>query len=229
MVSIEGVQVGEAAKDLGLSEQRVRALLAAGLLDGRKLAGRWFVFPESIERVRLRRNVRGRLLSPSNAWAFLLAASGQDPDWLSPWDRSRLQDRLASDWERWIPRLRDRASVARVQAHEGSLGKIRSDRRLVLSGISAAKQSGVDLIRRDQVEAYVRERELPKLVREYKLEESPRPNLVLHIVSGNWPFQEDQRVAPPAVVAVDLIESEDPRSRRAGKAALKRLSRTKRN
>lgn len=222
---LEGMQVAEAAQALGLSEQRVRALLANGRLEGRKVAGRWFVFPDGIERLRQQQDVRGRQLSPSNAWALLLAASGQDPEWLSPWDRSRLQDRLASDWQSWIPRLRDRARGVRFRAHPGSMKKLHSDRRLLLSGVSAAQQLGLDLIGRDVVEGYIRERDLAVLVREYKLEESSRPNLILHVVVGNWFFQKNQNEAPPALVAVDLIESEDPRSRRAGNSLLKRLKR----
>ena len=225
MTSINGIQVSEAANDLGLSQQRVRALLAAGSLDGQKIAGRWFVYPESINRVRLHRNVRGRQLSYNNAWGFLLAASGQTPDWLSPWDRSRLQDRLTSDWQRWIPRLRNRARVFRVRVHPGSLKKIHSDRRLVLSGASAAMGNDVDVIERSEVEAYIRERDFSTLVGDYKLEYSPRANMILHVVNGEWPFGEAQREAPPAVVAVDLIESDNARSKRAGRALLKRLNR----
>lgn len=220
----EGIQVAEAARDLGLSEQRIRVLLAQGRLDGRKVAGRWFVSRAGIERLRQKQDVRGRQYSPSNAWALLLAASGQDPDWLSPWDRSRLQDRLRANWNSWIPRLRDRASVARLRAHPGSLKKLRSDRRLLLSGVSAAKPQGLDLIGRDVVEGYIREQDLAALIGDYKLEESPRANVILHIVIGKW-FLEDQNGVPPAVVAIDLIESEDPRSRRAGNDLLKKLRR----
>lgn len=220
---IEGMRVEEVAEELGLSQQRVRALLADGRLEGRKIAGRWFVFPGSVERLRRRPEVRGRQLSPSNAWAFLLAASGQDLDGLSPWDRSRLLSRLDSDWDRWIPRLRDRARAVRFRIHPGSLKKISSDRRLLLSGVSAARQHGMDVIAREEIEAYLREQDLPRLVRDYKLEESSRPNLVLHVIAGDWPFQNDQKFAPPALVAVDLIESGEARSRRAGNSMLKRL------
>lgn len=220
----EGIQVAEAAQDLGLSEQRIRALLAKGRLEGRKVAGRWFVSRAGIERLRQQQDIRGRQFSPSNAWALLLAVSGQDPDWLSPWDRSRLQDRLEADWSGWIPRLRDRARVARFRAHPGSLKKLRSDSRLLLSGVSAAKQQGLDLIGGDVVEGYIGEQDLAALIRDYKLEESPRSNVILHIVSGKW-FLQDQNGVPPAVVAIDLIESEDPRSRRAGDALLKKLRR----
>lgn len=223
MASVNGIEVNEAANELGLSAQRIRALLAGGSLEGRKIAGRWFVFPESVQRMQLHRNVRGRQLSPGNAWALLFAASGQDPDWLSPWDRSRLQDRLASDWQRWLPRLRNRARIDRCRVHPGSLKKIQSDPRLVLSGASA-KSQGADVIARDEVEAYVREGDLRALARDYKLEHSSRPNLILHAVVGDWPFGENQQEAPPAVVAVDLIESGNARSKRAGNALLRRLN-----
>ena len=55
-------------------------------------------------------------------------------------------------------------------------------------------------------------------------ERSERANVVFRVVEDqSWPFPEGAVVAPPAVVAVDLLESEDERSRRAGAELLQRL------
>lgn len=56
------------------------------------------------------------------------------------------------------------------------------------------------------------------LVKQFGLDEqAARPNVLLRMVAdGVWPFESDQRYAGRSVVGVDLLESEDPRSRRAG-------------
>ena len=55
-------------------------------------------------------------------------------------------------------------------------------------------------------------------------ERSERANLLFRVVEDDlWPFPDEADVAPPAVVAVDLLESDDERSRRAGVELLQRL------
>jgi hypothetical protein len=56
------------------------------------------------------------------------------------------------------------------------------------------------------------------VVQRYALEEDPeRPNLLLRVVDDDvWPFEAGTNIAPRPVVAVDLLESDDDRSRRAG-------------
>jgi hypothetical protein len=52
-------------------------------------------------------------------------------------------------------------------------------------------------------------------------------NLIVRAVDDLWPFNSE-RVAPEAVVAVDLIDSADQRSRRAGSELLKQIRRSQR-
>ena len=55
-------------------------------------------------------------------------------------------------------------------------------------------------------------------------ERSERANVVLRVVEDHlWPFPEGAAVAPPAVAAVDLLECDDERSKRAGAELLQRL------
>jgi hypothetical protein len=95
---------------------------------------------------------------------------------------------------------------------------------LVLSGASAAAEHGAALLALDSFEAYVAEPHAEDIINRYALDAgSARANIVLRIVEASvWPFTEGERIAPRAVVAVDLLESEDERSHRAGMALARR-------
>ncbi len=84
--------------------------------------------------------------------------------------------------------------------------------------MSALDEHDVDLIASDEVEIYVRASRVAGLVDRYALEpNAERPNLIVRVVDdGVWPFKQDEHVAPWPVVAVDLLDADDERSRRAG-------------
>src|SRR5438093_7701410 len=97
--------VPEAAEVLGVSEQRVRAMLLSGRLRGSKVGHRWIV---DSDLGGLRRSQPGRPLEAANAWALLALLSDDSPHWVHPSARSRLRQRLRDlDWLE--------ASVARSQ------------------------------------------------------------------------------------------------------------------
>ena len=86
---------------------------------------------------------------------------------------------------------------------------------------------GADLVVADRVEGYARSSDLIALIAEYGLEPvAPgQGNLVLRSVSEVWLFVDGERVAPALVVALDLMESADARTIRAGRGLLKRAFR----
>jgi hypothetical protein len=86
---------------------------------------------------------------------------------------------------------------------------------------------GADLVVADRVEGYVRSSDLIALIAEYGLEPvAPgQGNLVLRSVGEVWPFIDGERVAPALVVALDLMDSPDARTSRAGRGLLKRALR----
>jgi hypothetical protein len=47
-------------------------------------------------------------------------------------------------------------------------------------------------------------------------------NVVLRVVDSLWPFENDERVVPALVVALDLTENADQRTQRAGRTLLAR-------
>jgi hypothetical protein len=93
---------------------------------------------------------------------------------------------------------------------------------VVRAGISAAAHHGGELVIGEGVEGYVRAGDVDSLVDRFGLDDhAARPNVLLRVVDDDvWPFRPDQRYASRSVVGVDLLEAEDPRSRRAGAALL---------
>jgi excisionase family DNA binding protein len=217
------MSVPEASERLGVDDSRVRALLAAGQLDGEKLGGRWVVSEESV-RARLRLpHARGRQLQPANAWTALLYASGQESSLGAPRDRARVR-RLLDD--RGIaglaPRLRGRADLRRFHGHPGVLSRIaRADLRL--SGANAANAHGLGLVPGDEVDGYIAHGNVDALVAEFALQPRERdPNVLLRVLpAGLCPI--DNGVAPLACVALDLAEQSEPRAAQIGREALARL------
>jgi len=84
------ISVEEAAATLGVSPQRVRAMLRNDQLAGRRIAGRWLVDPASMP-ARSRR--AGQPLSPRIAWSLAEVAAGRRPTELSSSEASRLRAR----------------------------------------------------------------------------------------------------------------------------------------
>lgn len=213
---MEVFDVAEAAEALDVSPRRVRGLLASGQLAGEQIGRNWAVDRASVDH--FRRNEVGRPWSPSSAWAVLNVAAGNGGA-LSPLGRSRARQRLAErGLAELVGRLRSRAERHHAYAHPSALVRIVDDVRSVRGGVSAAPDHGVDLIVSDEAEIYMRASDALNVADDYALDEgSDRPNVIMHVVDDDvWPFDEGVRVAPWPVVAVDLLDANDERSRRAG-------------
>ena len=87
--------VSAAADELSVHPSRVRALIASGALAAEKVGGVWLVDRASVAGRNRAHASAGRPLSPRNAWALLLAASGEAlPSGLEPSVRWRLRRAL---------------------------------------------------------------------------------------------------------------------------------------
>jgi hypothetical protein len=225
MKPIPAMSVSDAAARLQVNPSRVRAMIQSSLLDAEKVGHRWLVDPASVER-RARARIRsGGPLKPENAWAILLMKSGESVDWLRPWARSRDRQRLSnSSIEQLAADLARRADLRRFRAHSSDLPRIAADPAIVLGGVSAASAHNLDVSAPGVVEAYVSNQHLPRLSKEYRLEPSSNPNVLLRAVKGRWPFPASARVVPAIIAAIDLLEADDPRSRRAGRQLLRSRS-----
>src|SRR3989442_10460708 len=150
MVAELELPVAEVAQRLVVNQQRVRAMITAGLLDARKVAGRWLVDRDSLARVQNSQRLRGRAFAPANAWAILRMAG---PPGSSDRYVGRLSATVRSRARAWLrkaglldlaPRLRGRARVLRLRAHASDLARIAAEPELVRTGISAAAEHRLD-------------------------------------------------------------------------------------
>lgn len=212
----------DAAEELDMSPRRVRQMLASGQLHGQRIGRSWAVDRADIQQ--LRRSGVGRPWNAASAWDVLELAAGGKPKG-SPVERSRARKRLADNGlAGLVGQLRSRSERRSMYAHPSSLDRIADEVGVVRSGVSAFDEHDVDLIVSDEAEIYVRESQVAGLVDRYALDpKADRPNLIVRVVDGDvWPFNEDVNVAPWPVVAVDLLDANDERSRRAGLELIER-------
>jgi hypothetical protein len=197
-------------------------LVSEGLLEGRKVGGRWLV-EESAINERLDARARpGRPLSPRAAWGLLWAADNRPLPWLAPRERSRARQRARS-WppDEWSWACRHRAFVYKLRAHPSMLQPLLDDPRAVRGGASV-RQLWVDLTALGDAELYVREADAPSVIDDYSLVPSQQPNVVLRVPpKDQWLF--DNNDAPWPVVVVDLLDARDDRSMRAAKDLAQRM------
>jgi hypothetical protein len=218
------VPVSEVAQRLGVSAQRVRAMLRDGRLHGRRVGGIWFVDEGQL----LRPRRLGRPLSSRNAWAVVLAvarsgAPGAGPrvdvfwpqphtqnDPLSQPDRSKLRQRLnrlvgnpdaprlLSSW------LAGRAQPITVSAPEPAALVLEPD--LVASGVSDAR---AEMSGGGEAEYYAQPGTLPQVLRRHLLVEDPKGQVILREAG----VRLDAPV-PLLLLAADLADRGGPREMR---------------
>jgi excisionase family DNA binding protein len=215
------VSVRQAAERLSISQQRVRALAANGRIPARKIGRDWVV---DLARMReFGERGRGRPLSARSCWAILDVLDGEQPVGFSRSELARARTRAESLSDCAPGALSARAEVHRVVAHRGLTERLTKDRRIVLSGVSAAVAHRARLTALGAVEGYVRADDLAALIDEYALAQ-PSPgvgaNVLLRVPVPRWPFEEGERLASLPVVAVDLIDAGDEGSVRAGRGLL---------
>jgi len=216
----------QAAERLGINGQRFRALASAGRLPAHKIGRVWVIdsdlLPDPAERPG-----PGRPLSADNAWAILAILAGERAEWVAdPSVLSRLR-RRCRDSQQLIASLRhgvSRAQILRFRflPHDLELLSQRAD--LVRSGLSANDPHINIRSRPDEVDAYIDEKSLDRIVEEFRpIGDPDRPNAVLRIPSRSWVLGRGNP-APSSVVAADLLSHEDARVHRAARHALQRLS-----
>jgi hypothetical protein len=204
-----------------------------GQLPAAKIADRWVVERSAVEQRRRQKAPPGRCFTPRNAWALLLLASGEEARAVDPADRSRLRKAAALEGLKDLaPRLRGRAAISFYGAHPGEIPYVLQDEALLRSGVSAAESVDAGLLPGHEVDGYIAQSQLRRFVSEHAL--SPADvdgNVRLRVVPADvWRSLNlgGRAVAPPAAVALDLAEEHDPRSRAAGRKALREIDRANR-
>lgn len=211
--------VEQAAARLGVAEREVRRLLSAGELGGERFGGSWMVDAWSVARRAALRPGRGRPWVPRVAWAALWLLSGLDVSWLSSGDLSRLRRRLqGTDPVALAGATRARASLDRVRVLPEYLDSLVASPEVVRGGVSAAEAVAADVVSTGVAEIYCASHVRGELFTRYGVQESTsNPNLYVRVPAiDNLPVLTDRHTMPAGVVAVDLLDSIDPRTVSAG-------------
>lgn len=215
------VGVREAAERIGVSQRRVRAMIAAGQLDAEKAQGRWLIEQGSLDRVADISRRAGPPWSPVLAWAYLLYRDG-DPhalDGLSRVSRHRVARRAGASLglDELAALAARRAESWRCRAHPSVIDELLEAG--TVSGLSAAGALGVGVGVRpgEHADVYLPKSLAQQLVDELAL--SPARGADVNAIVRSVPesaWRLDYRdVAPLLAVALDMAEHADVRSREA--------------
>lgn len=214
------LDVDQAAQRLGVSRQGLYRLIADGAIDAHKFADRWVIPAAAVRRAELAPRPAGRPFSVPASWGLIRLMSHLDAPSLSRSRLAQLRRHLREDDPRRLAgRLRNRALRKGFFAHPSVLPRLLADPRVVPSGVSALEEVGADLVvgLGGPSEGYVAAGKMASLLRDFKMAKAAGvENVVLHVVDDSVDVPSRMRVAVPAVVALDLIESGDSRSVGAG-------------
>lgn len=203
-ICVMELSASEMADRLGVSIQRVHALLRAGELHGRQVSRVWLFDEAQL----LKPRKLGRPMSARIAWATILGV--RDVDWLSQSERSRLCRRLNRLHDAPNPAqllatwLAARAEPVNVSAPEPEA--LHADPDLVPSGISDPR-SGVSGGRGSEL--YAQPGTLQQVIRRHLLIEDPAGEVRLREAPMSL-----EAPAPLLLLAADLADRGGPREMR---------------
>lgn len=213
------MSVDQAARALGVSPRRVRALIRSKQVPAIRVGRNWALDRALLRAHRRRRG--GRPISADNAWALLALLCGAQAPWVDVFSRSRLKRRLLNrrGLEKALQWSEPRAAVYSWRFLPSDLPKLR-EYGLVRSGV-AAQIPGLDILSmNNELDGYVSRRALSEIERRFQpAKSSDNPNVVLRVPSQPWILSQGS-VAPPVVVAADLLAHPDSRVARAGRKLL---------
>ncbi len=203
----------EVAKHLGVSERRVRAMIADGHLPAERMMGRWVVPADAVAAYRSK--AVGRPMAERSAWSVIRRlANGHDA---MP---SRLRHRVEALADDNAPsqRLRSWASgrgePVRVWAFKPALDGLQDDERVVVSGDRIVR----DLEQSGQLRVYASATDVDDLIADYGLRRvhgDRVPNAIVWAVSDLDAVPRDpidKHAAADVVAAIDLLDEGDPRA-----------------
>lgn len=208
---MDWMSVSETSAQLGVSPQRVRAMLHAGQLSGTLVGGRWLIDASTLPRAR---RLPGRPLSERVAWTLVEMADGRVASPLSSSEQSRLRSRWQTIRASAEPSLALHSAMARrAERSRWSAPDphgLLQDPRVIPSGVSDPR-SGMSTA--GYAEGYVTNEDLDEVVADHLLVPARGPeNVTLRATPRTL-------IAPLPwlLIAADLA---DGRAREAGQSKL---------
>jgi excisionase family DNA binding protein len=210
--------VAQAAERLGVTPTTVRALISAGVLPAKRLGHAWMIPSDAVELRRSRGSRHGRRFVPANAWALLFMAADMPAPWVDRHDRWRLRRYLET--HRLIDiraQLIHRGQPRSYRAHPGVVTALRTDPTLMLTGSTGASEARLGLVGGGgEVDAYVAAEALATVVHRHHLRPTREPNVTLRVVPDFGVAWPPLRIAPIPAIALDLLDSQEPRAQQVG-------------
>lgn len=222
------LSTAEAAGRLGVSDRQVRRLVQRGELPATWIGGRLVLDSADVDRRIARAPDRGRPFASRTAWAALWEISGERVSWLQSSEGSRLRRWLRhATPEPLALATRERARVERYRVLPRYLDELAGATGVIRGGVSAVDEVSADIVTLGAAELYCSEQTRRRLVADHGLTESREPNVVIRIPLLDFSLLDHGRTAMPAgVIAIDLLEADDVRTRRAGHQVADQLLRS---
>jgi hypothetical protein len=178
----EVMGTAEAARRLGVSPQRVRALWHKGALSGRIMASRLLLDRASVLDLAERDRPATRPLSARNTWTLLLMLAGEPSPLASASELSRLRTLAFTRQERTLATLvRARARMMRFDGIAGAGGYVLREGHVVPAGATLAHR-WTDLVVDGITEVYATESAAQNLGDRLRLWRDPQGSIMVHVV-----------------------------------------------
>ena len=205
----ELLPLADAADLLGVSVERVRQLVVGGQLPGQRFANVWVVPKDAIAARRHSPGVRGRPLGPLRAWQEILAG---------PIDFQR------------PGRYQRRANIVRCEMSRADSASLPEMAGALIGGVAAAIAYGEKLSLDDSVDLYLPAEAFRGLDARVAFVPTAAGRVALRVVDDDaWHLIPEGAAAPRNAVALDLLESGDPRHWIAGEHLVDRKAPTARS
>jgi excisionase family DNA binding protein len=199
-VPSELLSLSDASRLLGVSAERVRQLVVAGDLPGQRFGNAWAVPREAVIARRHNAGRGGRPLGPIRAWRELLAG---DVDLSRP-----------GRYQRRAKVVRCEMSRADVEALPGAVGALDG-------GVRAAVALGTPLVASDERDLYLPRSAFGELGSRVAVVLDPLGPVRVRVVDDDaWALIPLDKLAPRGAIALDLLDSSDPRHWIAAEALL---------
>lgn len=184
------IALSEASDLLGVSSERVRQLVVAGELPGKRFGNAWVVPLEAVMARRHSGAHGGRPLGARRAWEEVISS-------IVRLERPN--------------RYRDRARIVRCEMSRSDVAALR-DAGALVSGVAGAIEYGARLRAVDGADLYVSESAFANVDNFVALVRDPLGDVRLRVIDDAvWAALPRGPVAPRGAVALDLLESGDPR------------------
>lgn len=212
----------EAAARLGVTQNRVQAMVRQGRLRAVHIDSRRLLIPlQSVKDARRYAGHRGRPYAEGTAMAMLFLLSGERAEWLTAQQAYRIRGQLSrSSADALVRGIRGRAIVHEYQASVRVAEAI--SKRIRQSASSQVIRKSLQLMESEVSEGYVTLEELSQLERLHRMNADLKPVRVRLHVSDYARFWNGSAM-PRAFCAADLAESSDIREQAAGMRLITQL------